>query len=326
MHYQYSVILCFMGQMQDRFATYHQARDLAEKLQLASQVEGASGIEPIYPADFEGVSAQAFRQLLSDNDLAVSSVNVNIKSDPVFHRGALTSRDAGVRAEAVRYLKTGIDWAAELGSNLVTVCPMSDGHDYPFEIDYSQAWGWMVEGLGEAASYRPEVRLSVEYKQSEPRARLIAASAAVVLHLCDQVGLDNFGLTLDIGHALYVGETPAQAVSMAARAKRLFLLHINDNYRNWDWDLMPGTVNYWDWLETLLVLEQVGYTGWLVSDVFPARTDPVATLSACYRAIQTSETLLDRFGRDRLRQLIRRGDMIRVFDAFQALMLGNMPS
>jgi xylose isomerase len=319
----YSVILAFMGQMKDRFATYQEPKGLAEKLALTSTIEGICGVEAVYPPDFEGMSTGTFKQLLDENGLTVSSVNVNVKSEKKFHHGALTSRDPGIRAEAVRYLKSGMDWAAGLGVNLVTVCPLSDGHDYPFEIDYSQAWRWLVECLGEVASYRPEVRLSIEYKQSEPRARVIVPNAGIVLHLCEQIGLDNVGLTVDLGHALYVGETPAQVLSLAADAERLFLVHINDNYRNWDWDLMPGTVNYWDWLESLLVLDQVGYDGWLVSDVFPARTDPVETLSACYRTIQYSERLLDKLGRERLRERVRQGNVIQVFDELQQLMLGE---
>jgi len=323
---QYSVILAFMGQMKDRFATYQQPRDLAEKLELASRVEGIRGIEPIYPSDFQGMTPRRFKELLVENDLAVSSVNVNVKSEPKFHLGALTANDPGIRAEAVQYLKTGMDWAADLDVNLITVCPLSDGHDYPFEIDYNQAWRRLADCLGEAAAYRPEVRLSIEYKQSEPRARVIVPNAGVVLYLCEQIGLDNVGLTVDIGHSLYVGETPAQALSLTAIAGRLFLVHINDNYRNWDWDLMPGTVNYWDWLETMLLLDEIDYDGWLVSDVFPARTDPVQTLSACYRTIQYAERLLDKFGRERLREMTRRGDVIQVFDEFQKLMLGDTPS
>ncbi len=323
MNFQYSIILAFMGQLKDRFAVYHEPRGLAEKMALAAQVQGVRGIEPVYPFDFQGLSFGAFRQLLTENDLLVSSVNVNIKSEPKFHQGALTSPDPGVRAEAVQYLKTGLDWAAELGAGLVTVCPLSDGHDYPFEIDYGQAWKWMVDCLGQAAAHRPEVRLSIEYKQSEPRARVIVPNAGIVLFLCEQIGLDNVGLTVDLGHALYVHETPAQVLSLAAHAKRLFLVHINDNYRNWDWDLMPGTVNYWDWLETLLVLDQIGYDSWLVSDVFPARTNPIETLSASFRTIQYAERLLDKFGREKLWHMIQQRDAIQVFDEFQKLMLGD---
>ncbi|RME78407.1 MAG: sugar phosphate isomerase/epimerase [Chloroflexi bacterium] len=323
MNIRYSVILGFLGQLNDRFSSYHSPRTLPEKLALVGQIDGATGIEAVYPPDFKGFSYSEYRDLLAKHNLSVSSVNVNLKGEARFHRGALTSPDPGIRAEAVQYLKAGMDWAAEVGANLVTVCPLADGHDYPFEIDYGQAWKWMVDCLGEAAQYRPDVRLSIEYKQSEPRARVIVPNAGVVLYLCEQIGLDNVGLTLDTGHALYITETPAQMISLAAQAGRLFLVHINDNYRNWDWDLIPGTVNFWDWLETLLVLDEVGYDGWLVSDVFPSRTDPVETLSASYRAILYAEKLLDNFGRDRLRQMVRQRDVIRVFDALQEMMVGT---
>lgn len=322
---KYSVILGFMGQLKDRFAAYHEPKGLAEKIALTATIEGVRGIEAVYPFDFEGQNAESYQQLLTQHNLEVSSVNVNLKAEAHFHHGALTALDPGVRAEAVQYIKTGMDWAADLGTNLVTVCPLSDGHDYPFEINYRQAWRWMVDCLGEAAAYRPEVRLSVEYKQSEPRARVIVPNAGTVLYLCEQIGLANVGLTIDTGHALYITETPAQVIGLAADAGRLFLVHINDNYRNWDWDLMPGAINLWDWLETLLALEDAGYDSWLVSDVFPARTDPVQTLSASYRAIRNGYKLLDKFGRQRLRSMIDKRDVIQIFDEFQMLMLGENP-
>lgn len=322
MNTNYSIILGFMGQLTDRFAKYHEPRDLAGKLELAASVEGVSGVEPVYPFDFQGMSYQSFKDLLAKNNLQVSSVNVNIKAEPKFHQGALTSIDPGIRAEAVQYIKTGMDWAAELGTNLVTVCPLSDGHDYSFEIDYRVAWRNMVDGLSEAAAYNPNVKLAVEYKQSEPRAKVIVPNVGTTLFLCAQVGADNIGVTIDTGHALYAAETTAQSFALAAAANRLYLVHINDNYRNWDWDLMPGSVNFWDWLEAVLMLEELEYDGWMVSDVFPARTNPVDTLSASYRAIVNAEKLLDKFGRDHLRSLIANRQVIQVFDEFQELMIG----
>ena len=104
MNIHYSVILAFMGQMQDRFATYQEPRELTEKLRLTAEIEGVRGIEAVYPPDFQGLNPEAFRQLLDENGLAVSSVNVNVKSEQKFHLGALTSRDPGIRAEAVQYL------------------------------------------------------------------------------------------------------------------------------------------------------------------------------------------------------------------------------
>lgn len=82
-----------------------------------------------------------------------------------------------------------------------------------------------------------------------------------------------------------------------------------------------GTVNYWDWLETLIVREQAGYDSWLVSDVFPSRTDPVQTLSTSYRTIIYAEKLLDKFGRQHLWEMIQKGDVIGIYDEFQKIMI-----
>lgn len=79
--------------MGDRSATYQEPRGLAEKLALASWIEGARGVEPVYPFDFQGVNPETFKQLLAGNGLTVSSVNVNTKSEPEFHLGALTSNE-----------------------------------------------------------------------------------------------------------------------------------------------------------------------------------------------------------------------------------------
>jgi xylose isomerase len=170
MNLKFSVILSLLGKVGDRFAIYGEKQTLDELFDLASQVEGLDGVELVYPFEFQDV--EAVKRLLQAHNLECSSVNVNVKAEPKFHRGSFTSVDPEVRAEAVRYLETGMDLANSLGSNLVTICPLADGHDYPFEVDYGQAWRWLREGIGEAASYRSDVRVSPEYKRSETRTHL----------------------------------------------------------------------------------------------------------------------------------------------------------
>ncbi len=312
MNPKFAVILPMMGQIRDRFAVYNdEERTLARKLELASQVEGLDGVEMIYPFEFEDV--EETKRLLETYGLECSTVNVNVKAEAKFHRGSFTSPDPGVRAEAVRYLKEAMDVAADVGCFMVTVCPLADGHDYPFEVDYGQAWRWLREGIGEAAQYRSDVKLSLEYKRSETRTHVILSTAGITLHLCHQIGLPNVGVTLDMGHAFYAGETPAQVVALLADAGRLFLVHVNDNYRDSDWDMIPGMVNFWDWLETLLYLDKVGYEGWLTSDVFPARLDPLKVTGMTVRAIQTALCLLERIDAEELWRLIREHDVLDTF-------------
>lgn len=321
MNLKFSVILSLLGQVGDRFAAYGEKQTLDELFELASQVEGLDGVELVYPFEFKDVAA--VKRLLQVHNLECSSVNVNVKADPKFHRGSFTSIDPEVRAEAVRYLKTGMDLADSLGSNLVTICPLADGHDYAFEVDYGQAWRWLREGIGEAASYRSDVRVSLEYKRSETRTHCILNSAATALHLINQIGSPNLGVTIDLGHALYVAETPAQIVALLADADRLFLVHVNDNYREFDWDMIPGTVNFWDWLETFLYLDEVGYDGWLTSDVTPARLDPVRVADISAKTVRDAWLFLDKIGRHELRRLIKAGDVLETFAYVQDKLLGT---
>jgi len=319
MNLKFSVILSLLGKVGDRFAVYGEQQTLDELFDLASQVEGLDGVELVYPLEFQDV--EAVKRLLQAHNLECSSVNVNVKAEPKFHRGSFTSIDPEVRAEAVRYLKTGMDLADSLGSNLITICPLADGHDYPFEVDYGQAWRWLREGIGEAASYRSDVRVSLEYKRSETRTHCVLNSAATALHLINQIDSSNLGVTIDLGHALYVAETPAQIIALLADADRLFLVHVNDNYREFDWDMIPGTVNFWDWLETFLYLDEVGYDGWFTSDVTPARLDPLRVADITAKTIQGAWLFLEKIGRDELRRLIKAGDFLTTFAYVQDKLL-----
>jgi xylose isomerase len=313
---KFSVILGFMGQTRDRFQVFGPQRSLEETIARAAQVESIGALEVVYPGQLDDVPY--IRRLMDDHGLACSTVNVNIKGDPVFHMGALTSPESAVRRQAVDYLKHGMDIAPEMGCNTVTCCPLGDGHEYAFQIDYVQAWGWFLEGIREAAAYRPDVRLSLEYKLNETRAHCIMGSAASALHICDQIGLPNLGVTIDIGHALYGLETPGLSIAQLAHAGRLFVVHVNDNYRGWDWDLIPGSVNWWDWIECLLYLDTVGFDDWIVSDVMPGRLDGVAVMSGVARAIKRGRRLLARVDRETLWGCIRRNDAVAAYDLFYA--------
>lgn len=291
-----------LGRYSDRFTEYQPARDLADRLEAAAGIAGATAVELVYPPDFEDV--ERTKQLVKTHGLRVAAVNLNVKSDPVWRYGSFTNPDAQVRAKAVEDLKTAMDLSAELGAHLVTVCPLIDGWDYNFQADYEKQWNWLVEGLREAAGHRSDVRVSIEYKAFEARSWIIVPNMGTTLHLCDRVGLPNVGVTMDVGHALIAGETPAMSAAMAHSAGRLFYVHFNDNNRAWDWDMVPGAVNLWDMVETLFYLDRMGWQGWFSYDVFTRHGDPVEAFDATVRSMEALGLLLDKLGREELQDLI----------------------
>ena len=299
---KFSVIVSMLGALHDRFAAYGEKSSMYEIFEWLSKIEGVEGVELIYPFQFQDINKLKIN--LNDYKLDCSAVNVNLKTKNKYHRGSLTNIDPGVRKSAIEDIKNAMDISVDIGCKLLTICPLADGHDYPLEVNYSKAWGWLIEGLAEAAEYRKDVKISLEYKRNETRTHCMLSTAGITLHLCDLINLPNIGVTLDFGHSVYGGETPAEIVSILNNTDRLFLVHVNDNYRDADWDLIPGSINFWDWLEFVFYLDMVGYSSWFTSDVFPARLEPKDVVKNTYKSIITAKELIKRLDKNKLIELI----------------------
>ena len=288
-----AVITAFLGGVKNRYITYQPDRTLEEKFALAAQIERLDGLELCYPADFADVGR--LKSLLADHGFGVSSVNVRSRRTGQWLRGAFTSPHARERAEVVNDFKRAIDLALEVGSPRISTCPLNDGHDYVFEMNYLDAYRYAEETFSAICAHNREVRVCIEYKWNDPRTRCLLASAGETLAFCQTVGAENLGVTLDIGHALLAGERPAQSAALLARAGKLFYVHLNDNDRNWDWDMMPGAFHLWEFVEFFYYLKQVGYTDdWYAYDVMSKEIDTVETFNAVTYLTRRLETLADR--------------------------------
>lgn len=323
---KYAVITGFLGKLQDRFIEYQPSREVEEMVAMASRIKGCSGLEVVYPQDFSDPGK--LKRLLDDHGLGVSTVNLNIKAAERWRFGSFSSRDPEVRKDSVRHLKQAMDYAAELGCNIVTTALINDGSDYPFELDYVRAFEQTMDGIREAADYRPDVRISLEYKPSEPRIHCLLNNAGKMAYFCQLVERPNVGVTLDIGHAFQAKETPADSIAFLGATGKLFYVHINDNYRDWDWDLVPGVVHFWEYVECAMYLERVGYSGWFTSDVFPGRNDPVRTFSKTFEWMDFVFAVADRIDCGELFEKMNSEDAFGMLDYVRGhaedLALGNL--
>lgn len=305
-----AIMTGFLGKLKDRFAEYHDSRTLEEKLEAVSRIKGADGVELIYPYDCEDMTK--LKEYLNRYQLGVSAVNVNIKAEPEFVNGAVSSYLKEVREKAVDFLKMGMEAAAELNADRVTCCPLNDGYDYPFQVDYRRAWEYTVSSLRTAARHNKDIILSIEYKPCEPRVQCLVDTAAKILYLCQMIDEPNMGITIDVGHALAAGESPAEALCLVASSPWSYYVHINDNNRKWDWDLIPGVINFWSYLEFIFYLKELNYRGWIASDVAPMRLDAIEAFS---RTIETTEGIIqlaDRLDSRRLFGLMEQEGMIEI--------------
>ncbi len=265
---------------------YRDPMPLDEQVRTAARVDGLRGIGLDYPYQFNDGDISRVAGLLTESGFELCTLEIGLYPDRKWKLGTFTAPDPGIRREAIEMSKRGLDVAAELGAHDVLLWPGQDGFDYPFQVDYAECWKLLIDGMGELASHRPDVRVSIEYKPKEPRANIFIRNAGTLLYLISEVGLPNVGATIDYGHSLVAGESPAEAAVLLARAGKLFQVHVNDNYRDWDHDLLVGTVSFWETLEFFYWLAKSGYDGWYVMDVYPYREDGLQAFQQCVANIE----------------------------------------
>jgi xylose isomerase len=297
-----AVITGFLGEVRNRYMLYQQDRGLCDKFDVAARIEGLDGLELCYPADFGDVAL--LRSLLDEHGWGVSAVNYRSRRTGQWLRGSFTSADPAERQATVDDCRRCIDLAAELGCRRITTCTLNEGHDYPFEADYRDLYGHAEEGFAAVCAHAPETRICIEYKWNDPRGRTLFGTAGETLAFCQAVGAPNLGVTLDVGHALYGRERPAQSAAMLARAGRLFYVHLNDNDRSWDWDMIPGAYHLWEFVEFFYYLRELGYTDdWYGYDVFAKEHDTAETFTTSFAITRKLEALADRLDRDVIAEL-----------------------
>jgi len=303
-----AIITGFLSRTKDRFHEYNQPLTLEEKFQLMTRIEGYDGVEIVFP--YEVSDPAETRKLLDKYGLRVAAVNVNVKAEPEFRNGGLTSLNADTRSRAVQLIKGSKDFAAEIGADKVTCCPLGDGYEFSFQNDYATMWRYLVETFGEAGRYRPEVPLFIEYKPSETRGRCFIDSAAKTLCLLNDIKCPEMGVTVDFGHSLYGNENPSEAIALLANSPYRYYVHVNDNDGRWDWDYFCGTRHFLEYVEFLYYLRKYGYTDYLTSDTSPTRWDVKGTFEANSRLTNKIWRMLEVLDTSELDRLISQGNYL----------------
>lgn len=319
-----AAILSTFGKRADRFLTsgYTADRTLEDQFDLASQVPELAGVELVGTWHLTPDSVEEVKQHLKRTGLHPVSVIPNLFGDVRFGRGAFTAHDAGTRREAVDETKLLTDLARDIGCDTVCIWPGQDGYDYPLQYDYAQAFEWLVDGLRECADHAPDIRFALEYKPKEPRNRSFVSTADRSLLLLSAVDRANVGVTLDTGHALVAYENPGESVALLElHGRKLFHVHLNDNYRLWDDDLIFGVVHPVEMLEFVYWLRRTAYDSWCSFDQYPYREDAARAIAESARWFRLFEAAVEA-GSDDLGRVLETGDATAVSALVRELLVG----
>ena len=268
-----SVIIAFLGKTQDRFCEYHTPKTTYEKLQTVQKIKGFDGVEMVFP--HETSTPEEISSMMRELQLNWAAINVNVKKDPQFVPGSLSRPVRQIREDAVAMIKRAKDFAKAVGAPLVTCCPLSDGYDMLFQVDYQAAWKYLIETIGEAADYLPEIPLFLEPKYSEVRVHCHLDSTSKALLLLKEIGNKNTGITLDLGHSIQSQENPAQMLVTTIESGFDVYIHTNDNDTKADWDLVGGSRHFLNYVELLFWAKEYGYNKYFTTDASPRVYDIV---------------------------------------------------
>jgi len=256
----------------DRVTAYRQATEIFEVLKQVAKIPGLRGVD--VSRNYMPENIEEFKITLQELNLEVASVGAGLSSGHQMIHGSFSANNNEIRQIAINRVKESMDIAKELGSDKVLVWFGQDGYDYHFETDYKTKWNFLVEGIRECAQYRNDVRLCIEYKAREPKIHQFVNSASTALVLIQDVNEKNVGVLLDVGHALLADETLAESAVMLAQHNKLWHVHLNDNYKHADSDLVPGAVHSMAFLELFFWLKRLDYEGYVTFDTVAHSHDP----------------------------------------------------
>lgn len=281
-------------------------KDIAEWLDMAKSVDGLDGVELVGNWHVNDDNIFEVGKMFTERGLEISLLTPDLWTQAKWGKGSIAATDAKTRKEAIAEIKKVMDWAAELDCPYINVWPGQDGYDYCFQADYIEVWKWMKDALIECSEYNDKTRILVEYKPKEPRKHCFVDHVGKALMLLKDI--EKVGVLLDWGHAFQGCENVAESAAILSQYGKLDYLHLNDNYRSWDDDLMVGALHLVEYIELIYWLKRVEYKGWLTLDIFPFREDGVQAVIQSKKWLELFFRAVDKIGMDRIKEVIDTGD------------------
>ena len=310
---KYSVILGNLGNTNDRFLStgYKDQAPKEEMIRQAATIEGVGGVELVGTWDITPENADEMGAILQKHELSCVSIIPDLFGQKRWGNGSLSAKDPSIRSQAIDATREAAETARKIGCPMLNIWPGQDGYDYSLQADFRAERRWFTEGVRTVAEEYPDISFALEYKPKEPRTHSYLARAADTLLVAEDTQLDNVGVCIDVGHALYAYENVAESiVILQERGKKLFHMHFNDNYRYWDDDMIVGSVHLVEYIEMLFWLRETGYDGWYSMDQYPYREDGAGAIDASVQFLRGLEAMMDDSAMEEIRGLIQRGDAI----------------
>jgi xylose isomerase len=322
MNLKISVGIWYMGSVGDRFVKdgYRSQKNIIERIKLISEIEGVGGIELHYPTEINEDNIDDIRKALNETGLEIVQLCPHLWVNPEWKYGAFSNPDPKIRKEALKLAKHTVDIGREFKPEVMVYWPAQDGYDYFFQVNYGKRIGHIVDCMAELCSYAKYQKFAIEYKAFEPRAHIFLGRVGEVMTIINEIGLDNLGVNIDIGHALIVKETISESLALINRYNKLFHTHWNDNHTVFDDDIIVGTVNFWQTLEFTYWLYKTNYEKWHGLDLFPYREDPSSIVRESIDNIKFFYKMAELIDKNNMEEIFYNSDPVKMSKILREIM------
>jgi len=186
-----------------------------------------------------------------------------------FERDLISSNEK-TRENAIRYTKSVIKFASELGAQVITVGPVSAcmkiHPEAPREIEMDRA----VRSLTEIGNYAADLKVNLAVEPWNRYETYFINRIEQALELARRVNLENVGVMGDLFHMNIEEPSIPDAIKMAGN--KLYHFHIADTNR-----AAPGR-GHLNFEPIINALKSVGYSGYLTMELLPPLADPFIAL------------------------------------------------
>jgi sugar phosphate isomerase/epimerase len=264
----------------DRFNTegFGEFVPVIDRIKQVGGIDGVDGIELHLPTEINDGNADEIEQVLNDHGLQIVQLCGHTWTEKQYKHGALAEADAKVRQNAIDRVKAALDMGARFNVPISVLWPATDGNDFPLQADYLGLYERYVDSCRQIMEYLHAndyaTKVCIEPKPFEPRTHIMMGNTAQALCIVNEIDDPNFGINLDVGHAMIASENVEDQLALICRYGKLYHTHFNDNDQQCDADLPPGTINFLRLIQIIYVLDQIDYDGWFGLDLFPYRDDP----------------------------------------------------
>jgi len=252
---------------------------------------GFDGIElPV--EDPKAMDVKKFAEALESSKIECSSICGVVGPDR-----DLKSRDAAVRKNAKTYIKTTVDYAVQLGTNVVVGPLYSAVAPTLTPPDIDAEWKLSVDGLKEVGKYAEDSGI---YLALEPLNRFenhLVNTVAQVKRMIKDVDSPAIKILFDTFH----GNIEEQSIEGAIKDcdELLYHFHACENDKG-----TPGK-GHINWNEVARAIKHVNYNRYVVIETFQPGIKEIATAAAIWRPLASSQDSLASDGLQFLKEMIK---------------------